>query len=41
MQNVKGPAFTLPPRWLSGSAFVSHAGDRGSIPGRDGPKSLK
>ena len=25
----------LNPRWLSGRAFVLHAGDRGSIPGRD------
>ena len=29
------------PRWLSGRAFASHAGDRGSIPGRNRPKSLK
>ena len=30
-----------PPRWLSGRAFASCAGDRGLIPGRDRPKSLK
>ena len=28
-------------RWLSGRAVASHAEDRGSIPGRDRPKSLK
>ena len=27
------------PRGRSGRAFASHAGDRGSIPGRDRPKS--
>ena len=30
-----------PPRWCSGRAFPSHAGFRGSISGRDRPKSLK
>ena len=30
-----------PPQWLGCRAFVSHAGDRGSIPGRDRPKSSK
>ena len=30
-----------PPRLLSGRACASHAGDRGSIPGRDRPKSFK
>ena len=30
-----------PPRWRRGSAFAWHAGDRGSILGRDRPKSLK
>ena len=29
------------PRWRKGRAFASHAGDRGSIPGRDRPKSNK
>ena len=29
------------PRWFSGSAFASHAGVRGSIPGRNRPNSLK
>ena len=33
--------FYKPPWWRRGRAFASHAGDRGSIPGRDGPKSLK
>ena len=33
--------FDKPPRWLSGRAFASHAGDRGSIPGRVRPKLLK
>ena len=28
-------------RWLSGRAFSSHAENRGSIPGRNKPKSLK
>ena len=28
-------------RWLSGRLFNSHAGDRGSNPGCDTPKSLK
>ena len=27
------------PRWRRGRAFASHAGDRGSIPGRDRPES--
>ena len=31
----------VPPRWLTGRAFASHAGDRGSIPGRNRPTSLK
>ena len=30
-----------PPRWRNVRAFASHAGDRGSIPGRDRPNSLK
>ena len=30
-----------PPQWLKGRAFASFAGNRGSIPGRDRPKSLK
>ena len=30
-----------PPRWRKGRSFASHTGDRGSIPGRDKPKSLK
>ena len=30
-----------PLQWLSGKAFASSAGDRGSIPGHDIPKSLK
>ena len=30
-----------PPQWHSGRTFVSLAGDRGSIPGRDIPKTLK
>ena len=30
----------LPP-WLSGRLFNSHAGYRGSNPGRDTPKSIK
>ena len=30
-----------PPQWLNGIAFTSHAGDLGSIPARDGPKSIK
>lgn len=29
------------PRWLSGRAFASHAGDQGSIPGSETLKSLK
>ena len=29
-----------PPRWRRGRAFASHAGDRGSIPGRDRPKTV-
>ena len=33
--------FDKPPWWLSGRAFASHAGDHGSIPGRDRPKLLK
>ena len=32
------PSFA-PVRWRRGRAFASHAGDRGSIPGRDRPKS--
>ena len=32
--------FQKPPGWLSGRAFPSHAGDLGSIPGQDRPKSL-
>ena len=28
-------------RWCRGRAFASHSVDRGSIPGRDRPKSLK
>ena len=31
----------IPPRRHSGRAFASHAEDRGSVPGRDWPKSLK
>ena len=27
--------------WLNGRTFASHAGDWGSMPGRDRPKSLK
>ena len=27
------------PRWCTGRAFASYAGDRDSIPGRDKPKS--
>ena len=30
-----------PPRWRRSRTFALHAGDRGSIPGRDGPKSGK
>ena len=30
-----------PPRWRRGKAFASHAVDRGSIPGRERPNSLK
>ena len=30
-----------PPRWRSGRAFASHAGNRGLIPGQYRPKSLK
>ena len=30
-----------PPWWHSGRAFASHARDRGSIPDRDIPESLK
>ena len=30
--------FWLPPRGRRGISFASHAGDRGSIPGRDRPK---
>ena len=30
--------FLLPPRGRRGISFASHAGDRGSIPGRDRPK---
>ena len=29
------------PRWLSGRAFISHAGDRILIRNRDRPKSIK
>ena len=31
----------VPPRWRRGRAFASHAGDRGSIPSGDRPKSKK
>ena len=33
--------FQVPVRWLGCKAFTSHAGDRGSIPGRNRPKLLK
>ena len=33
--------FLVPPQWLRGIAFTSHAGNRGSIPGRERPNSLK
>ena len=32
---------TVPTKHRDGSAFASHAADRGSILGRDRPKSLK
>ena len=40
-QRVKKRSCITPPRWRRGRALASHAGERGSIPGRDKPKSLK
>ena len=41
MKSVQHKHVCLPPRWRTGRAFASHAGDRDSIPDRDRPKSLK
>ena len=39
LRRLQGICLQLPPRWRRGRAFASHAGERGSIPGRDRPKS--
>ena len=35
------PSLLKPPRWFNSRAFAWHAWNRGSIPGRDRPMSLK